>query len=122
MKRFFQFTLGINVFFGVITSVNKVRYNYDWGNAFWRTLMTPVTKTIWAKDYSEAAFAKVKHGMSSFQVLALVGDPLQKKCDQDGCGWRYSDQVTSTADSDRRWVRFDAKDRVVEIWHEFHID
>ncbi|MEW6056481.1 MAG: hypothetical protein AB1540_07685 [Bdellovibrionota bacterium] len=122
MKRSFQVILSLIAFFGIMLIMNKVRYRYDWENAFWRTIMTPMTGTIWAKDFSEAGFAKITYGMSSAEVRSLVGEPLNRECDKDGCGWSYSDQDSDTADSDRRWVRFDAKDRVDYIWHEFHID
>jgi hypothetical protein len=122
MKRGIQIFVGAIALFGATLVANKVRFRYDWENAYWRTLMTPMTGTVWTKGFSEDSFAKVSHGMQSSEVLALLGEPLRKNCDQDGCFWPYTGQDTDTADSDRRWIVFNAKDRVVEIVHEFHID
>ncbi|MEW6058261.1 MAG: outer membrane protein assembly factor BamE, partial [Bdellovibrionota bacterium] len=91
-------------------------------NAFWRTLMTPFTGTIWAKKFSEQNFAKIRPGMPRAEVEALLGSPLRKDCSEKGCMWVYSNQDTGTADYDRRWVVTDPTGRVTEVRHEFYID
>lgn len=122
MKRCIYVLISFVILFGVAVVVNKVRLRYDWETAYWRTLMTPLTGTVWSKDFTEEAFAQIKLGMSSSEVKALLGEPLRRDCDEEGCFWPYTGQDTDTADSDRRWVTFDVKDRVIKIRHEFHID
>ncbi len=111
--------------FIMAVALNKIRFRYGWSDAIWRTVMTPMTGTLWAPGFSEAKFAEVKIGMSSVEVTALLGAPLQKWCAQDGgldCEWLYSWQDTPTADFDRRWVLFDQFGRVERLRHDFFID
>ncbi|MEW6058012.1 MAG: hypothetical protein AB1540_15505 [Bdellovibrionota bacterium] len=108
--------------FGLMMTTNKVRFRYDWENAFWRTLMTPFVGTIWAEGFSEERFAKVRVGMSFDEVAHILDEPLRKDCSQKGCGWIYSNQDTGTADYDRRWITFDVTGLVDGLRHEFYID
>jgi hypothetical protein len=108
--------------FGVTMTVNKIRFQYDWENAFWRTLMTPFTGTVWALGFSEEGFAEIRIGMSYDEVAKILGEPLRKNCGDKGCGWIYSNQDTGTADYDRRGITFDTTGRVDGLRHEFYID
>jgi hypothetical protein len=111
----------ISLFFASVVW-NKVQYNYDWENAFWRTYLAPITGTVWATGFTEENFKKVKPGMSSSVVRKLVGHPLNESCGSWGCSWMYSREEPDVPETDRRWVRFDLSDKVDKIWHEFHID
>ena len=101
---------------------NKVRFLYDWGNAFWRTLMTPFTGTNWAEGFSEDRFSMIRLGMSQEQVTSILGRPLDQGCGKTSCSWIYSYQDTGTADFDRRWILFDYDGKVDEIKNDFYID
>lgn len=122
MKRCAQLFLFFCFFFAVALVTNKVRFHYDWESTFWRTLLAPVVGTVWPERFSEAAFAKIQAEMSDLEVEALVGEPLQKSCNEVGCSWSYADQDPDNAPYDRRWVFFDKRQRVTNIRHEFYID
>ena len=122
MRKLTKVILIAAAFFGAATVTNKIRFRYDWENAYCRTLMTPFTGTIWADGFSEGKFSKIQFGMSKSEVEAVLGDPLRKDCSGKGCMWVYSNQDTGTADYDRRWVVFDSTDQVTKIRHEFYID
>ncbi len=125
-KKTFKVVPIILAAFIVTLGLNKIRFRYDWVDAAKRTLLAPLTGTLWADGFSEAKFAKVKLGMSLAEVKALLGAPLREWCGpkgiNEGCTWLYSWQDTPTADYDRRWVSFDALGRVEEIRHDFYID
>ena len=81
------------------------------------------SKSDWAPNFSEENFSKVKIGISSDEVLALMGKPLytSENC-VDGCFWHYTKQDSGTSDYDQRWVIFDSGYKVVEIRKSFFID
>jgi hypothetical protein len=117
-----MFTLAL-LAFGALATFNKIRFQYDWNNALWRTIMTPMTGTIWAEGFDEDAFAQVKVGMLRSEVESLgVGKPLDERCHENGCFLRYTNQDTGTADFDRRWLGFDRNGRVDYIRNDFWID
>lgn len=122
MKRCVQCFLSFCFFFAVALATNKARFHYDWESAFWRTLLTPIVGTIWPEGFSDAAFVKIQVGMPEARVEALVGKPIQKSCDEDGCSWSYADQDPDSAPYDRRWVFFDRRQQVTSVRHEFYID
>lgn len=122
MKRCIRAMLLVFVLFGGSLIANKLRFHYDWGNAFWRTLLAPFTGTVWPENFSEIGFSKIKVGIPKSEVTALAGEPLRKSCDEDGCLWSYAGQEMDELSYDRRWVSFDANDRVTKIRHEFYID
>lgn len=108
--------------FFVVIAINMYRFDYGINDGFWRTLMVPFTGTIYAPSFSESNFNQIKISMSSAQVARLVGEPLRKDCDHMDCFWIYTNQETSTADYDQRWVILDKKERVIEIRKSFFID
>lgn len=122
MKRFAQIVVSLTVLFGGMVIMNKVRYRYAWDDAFWRTLLAPITKTVWAEKFSETNFAKIKNGMTNAEVLKLLSEPLDRNCDKDGCIWPYSYWHKDAIEFDRRWVVFDNQGRVNHVWHQFYID
>src|SRR3990167_2474807 len=105
------------IFFGMllfplVVAVNSFRFGYDFKEAYWRTLMAPFEGTVWAPGFKESAFSKLRIGMTASEVFGLLGDPLRKRCDKDGCLWIYTWQDTGTADFDQRWVDIDPRGRV----------
>jgi len=123
MKKIFYAILSSLVVFMVIISMNKIRYQYDWRNALWRTVMTPFTGTLWADGFSDERFAKISIGMPKEEVEKILGSPLSVGCEKMlHCDGVYSYQDSGTADFDRRWIRFGWDGRVVEIVRDFYID
>ena len=117
----FIFVLGA-LCFPAAVAVNSIRFGYDFKEAMWRTFMTPFEGTVWAPGFTESAFSKVHLGMSAAEVNSLLGDPLRKSCDAEGCLWIYTWQDTGTANFDQRWLDFDSAGRVKEIRKSFYID
>jgi len=101
---------------------NMYRFGYGFDDAFWRTLMTPFTGTVWSERFTEEGFNNIKISMSTDEVLKHLGKPLQNECGKERCFWIYSYQDTPTADFDQRWIIFNKNDRVVEIRKSFFID
>jgi len=67
-KSKLKFIVIIPLLFIFFIGINKIRYNYNWSDTFWRTLMTPFTGTIWSKGFSENNFLKIKIGMQKSEV------------------------------------------------------
>jgi len=109
-------------FFPVSVGVNAIRFGYDFENAVWRTIVSPVEGTIWAPDFDESKFSKIQIGMHQSEVKALVGAPLRDKCDRAPCFWRYTELESGLPGYDQRWVVFDSAGRVIEIRKEFYLD
>ena len=105
------------------TVSNMIHYGYGVNDAFWRVVWWIDEGTIWAEGFSEGNFDKVKIGMTSDEVLKIVGKPLHDidNCDEI-CIWGYTKQDAGTSDFDQRWVVFDSKLRVQEIRKTFYID
>lgn len=107
--------------------VNKIRFYYDWREAFFRTVMAPFEDTIWAPDFTLENFEKVRLSMHETEVKKILGEPLSK-CDSDRrgrnypCIWTYSWHVNGRDDFDQRWLLFDEEGKVVEIKKSFFID
>lgn len=108
--------------FPALLAINAFRFQYGLEDAFWRTLMSPLEGTVWAANFNESAFAKIQVGMLAGDALRLIGEPIRRDCDNDGCLWIYSWQDTSTADFDQRWILLDTKERITEIRKSFFID
>lgn len=108
--------------FAFMTTINALRFQYGFNDAFWRTLMSPFEGTVWAPGFKESEFLKVREGMLAMKVTQLIGEPLRKDCGTKRCFWIYTWQDTPTADFDQRWVVFDLAERVVEVRKSFFID
>ncbi len=120
--KFLKFlSLGILLFFTMMT-VNAFRFQYGFGDAFWRTVMIPFEGTVWAPGFQESEFLKVRIGMLAGEVVKLLGEPIRKSCDEKDCFWIYTWQDTGTADFDQRWVIVDSTEHVIEIRKSFFID
>ena len=100
------------------------RYNFD--DALIRTILFPIASTtIWAPDFTEKGFSKIKLGIPKIQVRAAIGHPLHKFCDEENemdeaCDWIYTRQGTNLDAYDRRAISFDDQGKVDYIWHEFY--
>ena len=81
--------------------------------------MAPFGGTLWSKDFSEEAFLKVKIGMSSIEVIKLLGNPVHKDSD---FFWKYTIGDTGSADFDQRWVVFNKQGKVSEVRKSFFVD
>jgi hypothetical protein len=108
--------------FGLMMALNAYRFQYGVDDAFWRTLMSPFEGTVWALQFDEAGFSKIRVGMAAADVVKLIGNPLRKDCDSADCFWIYTWHDSATADFDQRWVVVGASDRVSEIRKSFFID
>ncbi len=85
--------------------------------------MTPFEGTLWSEDFSENEFSKIRIGMSSQEVIELIGQPISKGLNCDSiCFWIYTIQDTGTADFDQRWVVFNNHLKVTEVRKSFFID
>ncbi|MEW6055034.1 MAG: hypothetical protein AB1540_00330 [Bdellovibrionota bacterium] len=122
MKRLTQVVLVFCLLFATVLVSNKIRFHYDWKDAFCRTLLTPFLGTVWADRFSETGFAKAQLGMDEQNIEDIVGKPIRKSCDNEGCLWVYADQDPDNLPYDRRWISFNSKHRVIEIRHDFYID
>lgn len=122
MRRVALLTLLSCLSFPAMMVVNSYRFGYGPNDAFWRTLMTPFEGTVWVAGFSETSFLKIRTGMTATEVLSLLGDPLRKSCDQEGCLWIYTWQNAGNADFDQRWIDFDPLGQVKEIRKSFFID
>jgi hypothetical protein len=112
----------VSVLFVLTIVVNAARFQYGIEDAFWRTFMTPFEGTVWAPQFEESRFSKIKVGMSAPEVLKLLGHPLRKDCGNEDCFWIYTWHDTGTTDFDQRWVIFSLVGRVIEVRKSFFID
>jgi hypothetical protein len=103
-------------------TINAIRFQYGVEDAFWRTFMSPFEGTVWATQFEESKFSKIRIGMSASEMVKLIGNPLRKDCGKEDCFWIYTWQDTETADFDQRWVIVDLSERVTEIRKSFFID
>jgi hypothetical protein len=123
MKRFKRGLLVILALFGTAVVVNKVRFYYDWKDAFFRTLMAAFEDTVWAPGFLIANFESARLEMDKTEITKLLGEPLRKDCGDDGdCFWIYSWHVAGTDDFDQRWVVFNKSGKVSELRKSFFID
>ena len=119
LKIFFILVLSLVV----MLIVNKIRFHYEWKDAFFRTLFAGFEATRWAPDFSIDAFEQAKLQMDQSEISQLLGKPLRKDCDAHGeCIWIYSWQMSGTDDFDQRWVVFNPKGKVSELRKSFFID
>lgn len=107
------------IFFIFSMGINSYRFGYDINETFYRTLLSPMEGTVWAEDYTEDGFAKVKIGMTASEVHKILGEPLVRNTEEF---WKYTLGDTSTADFDQRWVVFNDSGIVVEKRKSFFID
>lgn len=108
--------------FPTLVAINSYRFGYGWNDAFWRTLVAPVEGTIWAPQFDESKFSKVRIGMTAPDVERLVGEPLSKDCGEKYCFWLYTTLETGLPGYDQRWLIFNLKERVIEIRKSFYLD
>jgi len=109
----------------------------------------PTDGTVYASNYSEAKFLKLKRGMSSDAVLDLLGEPLSVEllgsatntirnhqtvqsaseflktsdaADVTEVLWKYTDHKPLLESFNIRWVAFSPDMRVKELDHEYWMD
>ena len=70
--------------------------------------------TLWAEEYSEEAFLKIKPGMSCEEVVRLVGWPLYERRDGEKMHWDYADYARCGGSGWVRRVDFSGEGRTVE--------
>lgn len=108
--------------FPTAVTVNSIRFGYGLEDAVWRTLVSPVEGTIWPPQFDESKFSKIRVGMNSSEVTALVGEPLRKSCGNEFCFWRYTELEADLPGYDQRWLIFNLAERVIEIRKSFYLD
>ncbi|MBI2519766.1 MAG: outer membrane protein assembly factor BamE [Bdellovibrio sp.] len=118
-----KITIAIFLLFLGCIFKNMYSYGYGVNDAFWRVVWSIDEGTIWAPNFSEENFSKLTKGMTSEEVLSLMGKPLNmsKNC-EDICFWNYTKQDSGTSDFDQRWVVFNRDHQVVEVRKSFFID
>jgi hypothetical protein len=81
------------------------------------------SSTIYAPGFSQSRFDRIRAGMSSREVEAALGPPLEKvEWDIDGAeNWKYSTQVRATSNYSRRWV-FIRDGEVTKVVRDFWLD
>ena len=80
--------------------------------------------TVYAKGYSDRRFRSISVGMTTADVLSVMGPPLRRAPWGDHPQvWFYTDQRGITDNFWRRWLFVDPKDdRVVMIIDDFWVD
>jgi hypothetical protein len=69
--------------------------------------------TVFAARYDEGKFQAIRPGLTSGQVISVLGPPLEKEPRPEGQEkWAYSKQYTYTSNYERRWIFF--KDGLVQ--------
>ncbi len=77
--------------------------------------------TEYAPGYSHAAFRKVRVGMSSGEVIALLGPPLEtRQLDGSRETWRWSRSRADRSYRVRAVIFHNAT--IVEVRHQFYVD
>jgi outer membrane protein assembly factor BamE (lipoprotein component of BamABCDE complex) len=75
--------------------------------------------TIYANGYSETGFRQLRVGMTSIEVVALIGAPLEKAPYTGGASvWDYTDQYNRTRSFWRRWLVIE-NDTVEEVVNDY---
>lgn len=75
--------------------------------------------TDYAEGYREGQFLRLREGMTTDEVTALIGQPLERVDQADGSVLRtYSDRSDCTCDFEMRWVY--VKDGRVEAIANMH--
>lgn len=113
----------ITIALSVATLKNMYTFGYDVSDAFWRVVWAIDEGTIWAENFSEENFDRIKTGMTSNEVLSLLGEPLNslERCEAE-CYWYYTKQDAGTSDFDQRLVVLNQSKKVIEIRKGFFID
>ncbi len=103
------------------TIINAMRFHYGLSDALLRTIFFVFEDTRWAKDYTEDGFDRLAVGMSTEEVLKILGEPLRKSC-FSVCEWVYTWQQDSWLDFDRRAVIFDENMRLIAKRRAYFVD
>jgi len=101
---------------------NMTYFPYGAFTAFLRFLHTPFIETIWAPNFSEESFTRVKAGMNEEAVLALLGQPINYSHYDTYVIWHYSRGKTVSHDYDRRRIYFDTNGVVQKTRYDLYID
>ena len=112
----------LSLIFPLSVAINSYRFGYGLNDAFWRTLVAPVEGTIWAPQFDESKFSKIRIGMNAPEVVKLIGEPFRKNCDKEDCFWIYTKLETGLPGYDQRWLIFDLAERVIEVRKSFELD
>ena len=89
-------------------------------------LLTAGGDTVYASGFSDGRFLLVRNGMTDAQVIALLGEPLERYRPQVGddpswdLGMRWSRSATDSHYSVR--VVLFKKGRVADVRSEFYVD
>lgn len=103
-----------------------VRYGYGLDDGLNCALTTGFHKTHFAAGYSDRTFSSIRPGMTTNEVLRILGEPLDRKTwSQWPEGyWNYS-QAAPSSPSDHyhvRNVRFAQDGLVSEVYKGFYFD
>ena len=117
-----KLTLVLITAFSIGLANNIYSYGYGLSDAFWRVVWILDEDTVWVENFKEKKFDKITVGMSTQDVISLLGKPLNevKECKED-CFWYYTWHARGNADFDQRWIVFN-NNLVSEVRKSFFID
>lgn len=106
------------------TTYNRIVYQYNWFQSFFRTILWPFEATNWAEGFSEVNFRNIRTGMTKPDVINLVGQPLSKECSEqfNECTWYYATREADAQLFDKRELYLSRTGIVIGTTSEFYID
>src|SRR5687768_6270997 len=78
--------------------------------------------TVYARGYSEAAWAAVRVGDTQAAILTSLGEPVERWRRSNGEWWSYSSQWTGTENYRERKLRWAIHGEVAEKWEACYLD
>jgi hypothetical protein len=81
----------------------------------WFFIHCAFSPTFYAPGFTEAKFASLREGMTTDEVEAIIGRPLETVRHEDGeTLWTYSNRDDCTCDFEMRWLHF-REGRIVRV-------
>jgi hypothetical protein len=101
----------------------RARYRYNLEDTYLSLLTTGQNATRYGPQYSDSALERVRIGMGSNEVYAILGEPLQRYTYMESkeC-WRYSLPASRSGHYHNRSVWFSRDGRVINVYKGFYFD
>ena len=100
-----------------------LHYGYNFSDSLACLVTTGQHATSFAPGYSDAAFSKLRLGMSYDEVRRLLGEPLHRDTVYwPDYGWKYSAPASSSGHYHLREVRFTQDGKVGDCFSVFYFD
>jgi|KBSSwiStaDraftv2_1062776.scaffolds.fasta_scaffold436325_2 outer membrane protein assembly factor BamE (lipoprotein component of BamABCDE complex) len=102
----------------------SARYGYDMSDTFACLLTTGQHATRFATGYTDRAFSGIRQGMTTNEVLRILGEPLNRATwsSWPEGEWQYSQPASSSGHYHLRTVRFSGDGRVSAAHKLFYFD